>query len=287
MKGGANEKSGRSRQMLAAPDARAREILNWKGFPNHKEGTMKRFGVVGLCAAALVLCLGATASAGTLVWNFTDSESNYYLDDANWVSGPPAYVNVPPISADDGGDSAAVLARINSQAPLLKLDNVVGAGFVIDNFATVVGSAGNVFGSLYLSTTGGSGANVLILTDASPYTGAGTGPLDYTFNLNTPADYRTWDPTLDGGQGDWTAYDPTRAGTLAQVIADIDASPYASEYVAFWGPQIGESGTSGTTFDVTQISLDVTPEPVSMIFFATGLVAVGGYVARRRMLRNA
>jgi hypothetical protein len=28
------------------------------------------------------------------------------------------------------------------------------------------------------------------------------------------------------------------------------------------------------------------PEPVSMIFFGTGLVAVGGYVARRRMLRN-
>jgi len=29
------------------------------------------------------------------------------------------------------------------------------------------------------------------------------------------------------------------------------------------------------------------PEPISMIFFGTGLVAVGGYVARRRMLRNA
>jgi len=28
------------------------------------------------------------------------------------------------------------------------------------------------------------------------------------------------------------------------------------------------------------------PEPVSMIFFATGLVAVGGYVAKRRMLRQ-
>jgi hypothetical protein len=29
-----------------------------------------------------------------------------------------------------------------------------------------------------------------------------------------------------------------------------------------------------------------TPEPVSMIFFATGLVAVGGYVAKRRILRK-
>ena len=29
------------------------------------------------------------------------------------------------------------------------------------------------------------------------------------------------------------------------------------------------------------------PEPVSMIFFGTGLVAVGGYMARRRMLRKA
>ena len=29
------------------------------------------------------------------------------------------------------------------------------------------------------------------------------------------------------------------------------------------------------------------PEPISMLFFGTGLVAVGGYVARRRMWRKA
>jgi hypothetical protein len=29
------------------------------------------------------------------------------------------------------------------------------------------------------------------------------------------------------------------------------------------------------------------PEPISMIFFGTGLVAVGGYVSRRRMMRKA
>jgi hypothetical protein len=31
---------------------------------------------------------------------------------------------------------------------------------------------------------------------------------------------------------------------------------------------------------------DPVPEPISMIFFGTGLVAVGGYVSRRRMLRK-
>ena len=31
----------------------------------------------------------------------------------------------------------------------------------------------------------------------------------------------------------------------------------------------------------------VVPEPISMIFFGTGLVAVGGYVARVRKLRAA
>jgi probable HAF family extracellular repeat protein len=32
---------------------------------------------------------------------------------------------------------------------------------------------------------------------------------------------------------------------------------------------------------------NAVPEPISMIFFGTGLVAVGGYVARRKMLRTA
>ena len=31
----------------------------------------------------------------------------------------------------------------------------------------------------------------------------------------------------------------------------------------------------------------IVPEPVSMIFFATGLVGIGGYMTRRRMLRAA
>jgi hypothetical protein len=35
------------------------------------------------------------------------------------------------------------------------------------------------------------------------------------------------------------------------------------------------------------LTFSVVPEPVSIIFFGTGLVAVGGYVARRRMLRKA
>jgi len=42
------------------------------------------------------------------------------------------------------------------------------------------------------------------------------------------------------------------------------------------------SGTSFSSWQAVPV-----PEPVSMIFFGTGLVAVGGYVARRRMLSKA
>ena len=38
---------------------------------------------------------------------------------------------------------------------------------------------------------------------------------------------------------------------------------------------------------VTAFLLTPVPEPISMIFFGTGLVAVGGYISRKRMLRKA
>jgi hypothetical protein len=44
---------------------------------------------------------------------------------------------------------------------------------------------------------------------------------------------------------------------------------------------------TGTAEYATLSDAAVAPEPVSMIFFGTGLVAVGGYIARRRMARKA
>jgi opacity protein-like surface antigen len=43
----------------------------------------------------------------------------------------------------------------------------------------------------------------------------------------------------------------------------------------------------GDSFDTVEAQFAVTPEPISMIFFGTGLVAIGGYVSRKRMLRKA
>ena len=279
---------------------------------------MKRLGYVGLFAALLVLCLGATANAGTLVWNFSNP-GDYYA--VNGDNGPPNYDSVPfsiapggpavvtPLpylgatDEDDvyGSDEAAVFARVNTQAAGLTLDKVVGGGFVINNFiagtvlsSTPDGSGGylnsttndtpsSIFGSLYLSPTGGSGSNILINLNMTPTQGP-TGTWTYGFNLNTPTDGYDYTSPFTG-DGTWIS--GTGGNTLGDVIAAIDSASYGPEYVAFFGPQIGMSGTSGTGFDVTQISLDVVPEPISMIFFGTGLVAIGGYVSRKRMLRKA
>ncbi len=168
---------------------------------------MKRLGVVGLCAAALVLFLGATANAGTYLWNFTDSPSDYWTNDGDGSMGgnnpPYAYpVTISPGSAvvtpipyagtyngDDvyGSDQAAVFAVVASQNPSLSLGSIVGGGYVINNFtagtllsSTPDGSGGflngstpdnpsYIYGSLYLSPSGDpTAANVLINLNITP-----------------------------------------------------------------------------------------------------------------------
>jgi len=51
------------------------------------------------------------------------------------------------------------------------------------------------------------------------------------------------------------------------------------------GPNDGSAVLDGAV--KASFLLTAVPEPISMIFFGTGLVAVGGYMARRKMLRNA
>ena len=231
---------------------------------------LRRLAIVGLCAAALVLALGATANAGTYVWDLS-TEADYY------VSGSATWVLGEGVVAAEEEDEASVLAKINTQAPGLKLGSIIGGGYEIADFSTdSPGTPGVVYGSLYLSPTGGSGSTVLILLSPMSWTGSGT--LDYTFDLNTHADYRTRTPP-----GDWSAYDEARSGTFGDVIGMLSAN---TDYAAFFGPQIGMSGTHNTAFDVTQITLDVVPEPISLIFFGTGLVGVFGFVARRKMQRK-
>jgi probable HAF family extracellular repeat protein len=58
-----------------------------------------------------------------------------------------------------------------------------------------------------------------------------------------------------------------------------------------WATGINDNGQiigTGTYNGQTEaFLLTPVPEPISMIFFGTGLVAVGGYISRRRMMRKA
>jgi hypothetical protein len=116
---------------------------------------------------------------------------------------------------------------------------------------------------------------VLILLSPLTWTGAERNG-SYTFDLNTRADYRTRPVG-----GDWSAYDPTKSGTFGQVVDMIDASVYNTQFAAFFGPQIGMSGTYNTTFTVSQIELQTVPVPGAVWLLASGLL--GLVTVRRRM----
>jgi hypothetical protein len=63
----------------------------------------------------------------------------------------------------------------------------------------------------------------------------------------------------------------------------INASAYSGDYAAFFGPQIGMSGMSGTTFTVTEIQLQTVPLPGAVWLLGSGLVAL---VSFRRKCRK-
>ena len=225
-----------------------------------------------LAGAIGIMLLGLTTGAwADLVWNFTNS-NDYWTQNAVLniaTSGGNAYV---PPSGTGVNDQASVFSRINTLAPGLKVGDIIGGGYTV----TGLNNVGAVYGSLYLSPTGGSGSDVAILF-LPPMNWAGSGGNGiYSFDLSTPAEYRTWDNTT----GEWTAYDANRSGTFAQVVAMINASSYSGDYAAFFGPQIGMSGTSGTTFTVTEIQLQTVPIPGAVWLLGSALVGLAG--ARRR-----
>jgi hypothetical protein len=227
---------------------------------------MRRFAAI--LGALVLFTMSSAAHAAITTW--LSGEDNYRVFGSATASG---------VVAPQTPDEASVFARINTKLPGLKLDNIVGGGYIINSFTTEVGAQENVYGSLYLSPTGGPGSNVLILLSPMMIAPGGEeGRLIYTFDLGTHADYRTWDDSAGG----WTAYDAARSGTLADVIGMIDGSPYSSEYAAFFGPQIGMSGTSGTAFNVEEISLQTVPEPATFVIWSLlgGLATAIGW--RRR-----
>jgi hypothetical protein len=246
-----------------------------------REVAMRFF--VSLFAVGLMLAIAAPAGALTWDLNNTSNTSDYYLGgNAGWnLSG---WGSVAP----QLNDEAAVLARVNTQAANLKLGDITGGGYAINSFYTdFPGTPSLVYGSLYLSPTGGPGADVLVLL--SPMTVSGSDPFTYTFDLSTPANYRTWiGPVVlplnyDWSALDnWSAYDSAKSGTFGQVAALIGSSLYGGDYAAFFGPQIGMSGTHNTQFNVTEIQLDVVPEPLTMAGLMLGIGGLVTYVRKRR-----
>ena len=82
---------------------------------------------------------------------------------------------------------------------------------------------------------------------------------------------------LTSGTGDWTSiYDGTQRTRYAYQFGD---GPYAYLRV-----EAGDGFTGGyATYDGITTNANPIPEPISMIFFGTGVVGVLGYISRRRM----
>jgi hypothetical protein len=88
-----------------------------------------------------------------------------------------------------------------------------------------------------------------------------------------------------GSGNAWASYSTDPGGTLQGIIdlnvAGISANANNEPFTFTGTYTLGDVSESAT------VTFLPVPEPISMIFFGTGLVAIGGYVSRKRMLRKA
>lgn len=232
-----------------------------------------------LLSLLLIAAFAVPTQASPVVWNFTTA-ADYWTNNAVVTAlplpgGGSAYVaprTVNPLNPDDvlyGADYAAVFAYINTQAYHLSVDDITGGGFTLSG----MNHPDAVYGSLYLSPTGAGGSTVMINMSPMGFEGAG-GAFVYTFDLNTPADVKI----KNGLDGSWGTALTT--GTFGGAIDYVNGSAYSGTYAAFFGPQIGMSGTSETTFTVSEIQLNVPDGGTTMTLLGCALIGLG--VLRRR-----
>jgi hypothetical protein len=237
-------------------------------------------------SVAAVVGLASTAAQADITWNFTNA-ADYWVNNAVVNAAPgggSAYVPARLYNPDDpddvayGSDWAAVFAKVNTQAPGLKVGDITGGGFTLTGFYTPSPQTPDlVYGSLYLY---GSGPHVLINLSPMGITGS-DGNLTYTFGLSTEANVLI-DST---GSGDWVYASGYHQfyNDFSDAIDWVENSTSSGNYAAYFGPQIGMSGTSETTFTVTQIKL--VPEPGTLVLLSlAGLSGLAMVWIRRRRL---
>jgi len=226
---------------------------------------------------------GAMSASAELTWNFNNAADYYLSGDSGEggiympviTQGVGAYVPARPYinSNDDppyGSDWASVFAKINTQAFHLNVGDITGGGFTVSG----MNNPDAVYGSLYLSPSGGSGSTVLI--NLSMTRTGSSGNYVYTFGLDSPADVLVSPP-------DWVYGQPQGSLDFAEVINWVNLNTVGDpQYAAFFGPQIGMSDTSGTTFTVSQIQLELAPvpEPTTMIAGVLLLLPFGASTLR-------
>ena len=218
--------------------------------------------LITICAVVMMVMVVGAVNAAT--WNF-ENAADYWTNNAVVGVGSAYVAPRTAIETPDdvtyGTDYAAVFARVDTQAHHLSVGNIIGGGFTLSG----MNNPGAVYGSLYLSPNGLGGSTVMINMSPMGRTGA-DGAYVYTFDLNTAADVKI----KNGLDGSWGTALTT--GTFGGAIDYIENSIYSGTYAAFFGPQIGMSGTSGTTFTVSQIQL--VPEPATICMLGLGALSL-------------
>jgi hypothetical protein len=146
------------------------------------------------------------------------------------------------------------------------LGTTPGTAFNVAPVATVSGSV-NQYGTTFPNASAGwsydgiGGSNVLDLSSFFGVYVEGT----------APSSYRGSDGTFETSTDPWTSY--------VQFDADLSGvAGVAGNTITDLGFDTDQGGASGP-------ASTVTPEPASILLFATGLAAVGFVVPRRRRLK--
>jgi hypothetical protein len=256
---------------------------------------MKRVLVVALLSVALSLAMAATARANQV---FTPAGGGYEF--TGWqAENDPFCVSSTPFFSTDGSNYSKIsddgLFEIYASTEYGYTDSGVAFDFsngglklgtltgVNVNF-TALTSDDHLSVNLWFDTSGnGEFFSFIPFAGRTEYNGLGgdvygLGPTQSGGSLSMTESSSFF---LIGGAGNGDTY------TLAQLQAGAVSGINADTPVAVWIGATPNSSDVPVHDTFGSVTILTTPEPLSMIFFGTGIVGVAGYVARRRMQRKA